>query len=94
MAKVARRWAVHGRVQGVGFRMHVYKHATRLGLAGTVRNLEDRSVEVIAVGTKEQLEELEEKLRKGPLFSKVDRLNSQEIAADDDLADSDFQILR
>lgn len=43
---------VHGTVQGVGFRYWTWKHAEKLGLAGSARNLDDGTVEVIAEGTR------------------------------------------
>lgn len=49
---------VYGRVQGVGFRWFVQEHATRLGLTGYVRNLQDGSVEVVVEGEQSALEEL------------------------------------
>jgi acylphosphatase len=43
---------VHGTVQGVGLRYWTWKHAEMLGLAGSARNLDDGTVEVIAEGTR------------------------------------------
>lgn len=39
-----------GRVQGVGFRMTVFKIATQLNLKGTVANLQDGTVEAYVQG--------------------------------------------
>lgn len=66
-----RGWTVRGRVQGVGFRFFVMREASDLGLRGTVRNLSDGSVEVVAGGSVEQLEELKSRLRAGPENSNV-----------------------
>ena len=46
-----------GRVQGVGFRWTVVDHAEKFHLTGTTKNLSDGSVEVLAQGSKEALEE-------------------------------------
>jgi acylphosphatase len=53
---------VDGRVQGVGFRWYVRSQARRLGLRGTVRNLDDGRVEVIAEGRRPECSELLELL--------------------------------
>jgi acylphosphatase len=45
-----------GNVQGVGFRYTVKTVATGFDLAGTVRNLADGRVELIAEGAKNELE--------------------------------------
>jgi acylphosphatase len=45
-----------GRVQGVGFRYTVKTVATGFDLSGTVRNLPDGQVELIAEGSKDELE--------------------------------------
>jgi acylphosphatase len=57
---------VRGRVQGVSFRYYTQRRATELGLTGTVRNLWDGSVEVIAEGPRRDVEELLALLRIGP----------------------------
>ena len=62
----ARRFVVRGRVQGVGFRWFVEREAHILGIAGWVRNNPDSSVEVFAMGTRDQLAGLRSRLREGP----------------------------
>lgn len=47
-----------GRVQGVGFRYRVSHYAKALSLSGTVKNLPDGNVDLIAQGTKESLDRL------------------------------------
>jgi acylphosphatase len=62
---------VHGDVQGVGFRMFVWREAVRLGLRGYVRNLPDGTVEVVAEGPRPLLEQLLAALRRGPRAAEV-----------------------
>jgi len=72
----ALRAVVRGRVQGVGFRDYVYTRARFLGLRGYVRNLPDgRSLEVVAEGPREDLEQLLEYLREGPRTARVDSVD-------------------
>jgi acylphosphatase len=66
------RFRVSGKVQGVFFRASARNEALRLGLHGHARNLSDGSVEVIAEGSDEALQELEQWLRKGPPAARVD----------------------
>lgn len=47
---------VSGVVQGVGFRYSVLKKAITQDVTGWVRNLDDGRVEILAEGTKEQLD--------------------------------------
>ncbi len=71
-ATEACRYVVRGRVQGVGFRWFVEAEAHRLGIAGWVRNNADGSVEVLAMGAREQLAALRSRLRQGPRAARVD----------------------
>ena len=76
--KQARRFLVRGRVQGVGFRWFVEREAHILGIAGWVRNNPDSSVEVLAMGTREQLSGLRSRLREGPRAARVDDVEESE----------------
>ena len=80
MKTEARRYFVRGRVQGVGFRWFVEKHANDIGLKGYTANLDDGRVEVYAVGTRQQLDQLSGYLRKGPPMSDVRGVDEQEAA--------------
>ena len=62
---------VKGLVQGVGYRFFVIRRAELLGLTGWVKNLPDRTVEVVAEGDRELLEELIKDLWKGPSAAQV-----------------------
>lgn len=64
---------VTGRVQGVGFRWWVRRHADALGLTGWVMNADDeRSVELVAEGAPHALDELERLIQRGPSAALVD----------------------
>jgi acylphosphatase len=80
MAKLAKRYLVRGRVQGVGFRYFVQRNASALGIAGYTRNLDDGSVEVYAIGNREQLSELEGYLWTGPSLSEVRGVEASDAA--------------
>jgi acylphosphatase len=77
----ARRFVVRGRVQGVGFRWYVEREAHMLGIAGWVRNNHDGSVEVLAIGTRDQLLGLRSRLREGPRAARVDDVQELEAKA-------------
>ena len=74
----ARRFVVRGRVQGVGFRWLVEREAHMLGIAGWVRNNHDGSVEVLAIGTRDQLLGLRSRLQQGPRAARVDNVEESE----------------
>jgi acylphosphatase len=69
---LARRFLVRGRVQGVGFRWFVEREAHILKIVGWVRNNPDASVEVLAIGTRDQLSGLRSRLQEGPRAARVD----------------------
>ena len=54
---------VSGIVQGVGFRYKVRAEARLLGIMGYVKNLADGSVEIVAEGTRSNIESFIQKIR-------------------------------
>lgn len=69
--RVARRFVISGRVQGVGFRHFAWDAATREGVGGWVRNLPDGRVEAYAEGEVEAVTRFERQLRRGPPGARV-----------------------
>jgi len=65
---------VYGRVQGVGFRLFCWNWAQSLGIFGYAKNLTDGSVEVLAQGKEENLQEFLEKIKQGPKLAKVEKI--------------------
>ncbi|MCV0404231.1 MAG: acylphosphatase [Chloroflexi bacterium] len=64
---------IHGQVQGVGFRWWVRREAQRLDLSGWVMNADDeRTVELLAEGEADALDELERLIGAGPSGARVD----------------------
>ena len=63
---------VRGRVQGVGYRVFALREAMARGLDGSVANLGDGSVRVVAEGSRRDLESLLVILGEGPPAGWVD----------------------
>lgn len=74
-----RRFYIEGRVQGVFFRASTQRQAKRLGLAGHAINLPDGRVEVLAAGSEQALDELQEWLGHGPTGARVDRVQVEDV---------------
>ncbi|XP_034913833.1 uncharacterized protein [Populus alba] len=60
------RVMIKGRVQGVFFRNWTVENATRLGLKGWVKNRRDGSVEALFSGDSDNVQEMEQRCRRGP----------------------------
>ena len=60
------RIIVTGKVQGVYYRDTTKRKAQALGLTGAAYNLKDKSVEIVAEGEKEKINELITFCKKGP----------------------------
>lgn len=72
---------VKGRVQGVGFRAYVEYHAAQIGVAGWVRNVGYDTVESVAEGTQDQLEQFIALVKQGPRMSRVDEARVEDESA-------------
>lgn len=73
---------IHGRVQGVGFRVFVARRAAALDLGGWVRNESRGTVRVVAEGDGAALRTLLAELRDGPPGALVDRVEATWRPAD------------
>lgn len=91
MNEQARRWVIHGRVQGVSFRWYTRRQASSLGVSGWVRNLDDGTVEVLARGSASALDDFAERLSNGPRWARVDRLEEESLP-EGEIAGSGFEI--
>ena len=79
--KIYRKIHVSGKVQGVGFRDAAQRKALELGVLGTVRNLNDGRVEIIASATSETLESFESWCQQGPPSARVDNMDISVLEA-------------
>jgi acylphosphatase len=70
------RLIVHGRVQGVGFRLFVARAADTRGVAGWVRNRADGTVETVLEGEPETIESMLRLCREGPRAASVSHVES------------------
>ena len=71
---------VEGKVQGVFYRQSTKKKAKELGVAGTVKNLINGDVEIIATGTPEQLDQLIQWCHQGPSKASVTKVSSTPLS--------------
>ena len=69
--RVARRYLISGRVQGIGFRYFAKDVADREGVTGWVRNLPDGCVEALVEGDDEAVTRVERALWQGPGGARV-----------------------
>ena len=88
---VGKRFLVSGRVQGVGFRYFTRDAARREGIQGTVQNLDDGRVEVVAAGDAEAMTRFERAVRRGPAGSRVEHVMVE--PAPPAAAAADFRVL-
>jgi acylphosphatase len=68
---------VHGRVQGVSFRYYAVRKAESLGLTGWVANRTNGTVETVAEGRREDLDEFVGYLHHGPPAAQVVRVEAR-----------------
>jgi acylphosphatase len=83
---------VSGRVQGVYFRRFTKNKAKDLGIAGTVKNMEDGRVEIIAQAERDILQPFIQWCHKGPITARVDHVELIEMQVDVKKFDS-FEVI-
>lgn len=81
---------ISGRVQGVGYRYFTLQNARELGVMGCVKNMRDGSVEAVLAGPDDQVNEMIEKMKRGPFSAKVATIEE----LDSDQKEEDFQDFR
>lgn len=72
------RLRITGRVQGVWFRASAKEKADELGITGWARNTEDGTVEILAMGEPDVLNEFTTWCRKGPPGARVEHVEERE----------------
>jgi acylphosphatase len=78
---------VSGTVQGVGYRQTCRAVARSLGLVGSVRNLADGGVEIVAQGEDHRVDQFRDWAWTGPSGAKVTGVETESVAVDPYLAD-------
>ena len=68
-----------GRVQGVGFRYFTESVASKYGINGYIGNTIDKKVEIVAQGEDEELKQFFEEIKKGPAFSIITDVKTEEL---------------
>lgn len=88
------RVRISGRVQGVGFRYFTRHEARSLNVTGYVRNTPDGTVEAELVGPIEAVDQLIERMARGPALARVLEVKQllREPAGLEPDSPSDFEI--
>jgi acylphosphatase len=79
MGTVARHLSITGRVQGVFFRAWAREQADALGVTGWIRNRPDGHVEAHVEGEEAAVEEMIQRLRRGPPAARVEDLRTWDV---------------
>ena len=84
---------IHGLVQGVSFRACAREEASRLKVAGWIRNLSDGDVEALAEGAPDEVDRFVRWCNEGPPHAEVESVTlSQEEAATGEF--TSFEVVR
>jgi acylphosphatase len=85
---------VTGRVQGVGFRAFVASSAGFIGVTGWVRNAGYDTVEAVAEGTRQQVEQFVQVVKTGPSVSRIAESRVEEEPPTGEFADFEIRFSR
>jgi acylphosphatase len=92
MTRTARKFLIRGDVQGVGYRFFAQRAAAQHQVVGYVRNRPDGTVEAVAEGSANNVEEFKKDLVTGPQWATVAQV--EEINLDPTGLYSSFRIER
>lgn len=81
---------IHGKVQGVFYRVYTQEKAEKLELTGWVKNMPDGTVEVCLQGKEDAINKMIEWCREGSPSSKVEDIKIERGAAQEEL--SEFEV--
>ena len=84
------RVRVHGRVQGVFFRVETRDRARSLGLTGWVRNCADGSVEAVFQGERERVQSMVDWCGRGPAGASVE---SADVTWEEPTTEDGFRVV-
>jgi acylphosphatase len=76
------RIIIHGKVQGVGFRLWLRNVANTLALAGSCRQLDDGTCEAIVQGERSLVKQFVVACKRGPSEATVERIETQPMPVD------------
>lgn len=79
MSQICVRVIVTGHVQGVGFRFHTAHQGLKYSLKGYAKNLPNGTVEILACGEKNNVDDLLVWLGSGVKMAQVDDLFAEEV---------------
>ncbi len=77
------RVIVTGKVQGVFFRDFAKQNANKLSLTGYAKNLKDGTLELVLQGEEGKILKLATLCKSGPIFAKVESVNTEFLGCDD-----------
>jgi len=87
---ITRRLLIHGKVQGVYYRVSAEREALRLGLSGWVRNRFSGEVEAVVSGPEERIQAFIDWARQGPPAADVRHID---ITPENTAPASGFRVL-
>jgi len=85
------RIVIHGKVQGVGFRLWIRNVANTLALVGSCRQLPDGSCEAIVQGEKNLVKQFTVACKRGPAEAVVERVEVSPMPVDQSLGRFDVE---
>ena len=88
--KITLKIIYKGKVQGVFFREYVKRYAKKYNILGTIKNLMDGSVEVVAVADDKSLEKFMRIIQEKPGLGFIESIEKKEISK---MNFQDFEII-